>query len=89
MHVLSTALFERNSFKNVISTGVMAGNDGRKMSKTYGNYTDPKEILENVGGDALRLYLMGTPFHLLPRMLVLVVYCFRYCQEVSDSYYPY
>jgi isoleucyl-tRNA synthetase len=61
MHVLATALFNSNSFKNVISTGVMSGNDGRKMSKTYGNYTDPKEILEKIGGDALRLYLMGSP----------------------------
>jgi isoleucyl-tRNA synthetase len=60
-HVLSTALFDSNAFKNVVSTGVMAGNDGRKMSKTYGNYTDPKEILENIGGDALRLYLMNSP----------------------------
>ena len=61
MHVLSTALFGTNSFKNVITTGVMAGSDGRKMSKTFGNYTDPKAVLENYGGDALRLYLMGSP----------------------------
>ncbi len=61
MHVLSTALFGTNSFKNVITTGVLAGSDGRKMSKTYGNYTDPKQILESYGGDALRLYLMGSP----------------------------
>lgn len=64
MHVLSNALFKSNSFKNVISTGVMAGNDGRKMSKSYGNYTDPKEILQTVGGDALRLYLMNSPLML-------------------------
>jgi len=61
MHVLSTGLFGTNSFKNVISTGVMAGSDGRKMSKTYGNYTDPKEVLTKIGGDALRLYLMSSP----------------------------
>ncbi len=61
MHVLSISLFGKNSFNNVISTGVMAGSDGRKMSKTYGNYTDPKEVLEKIGGDALRLYLMGSP----------------------------
>ena len=61
MHVLSTALFGKASFKNVVSTGVMAGSDGRKMSKTYNNYTDPKEALTKYGGDALRLYLMGSP----------------------------
>jgi isoleucyl-tRNA synthetase len=60
-HVLSTALFGSNGFKNVVSTGVLAGNDGRKMSKTYGNYTDPKQIIETIGGDALRLYLMASP----------------------------
>jgi len=64
MHRLSVALFGKNSFKNVISTGTLAGNDGRKMSKTYGNYTDPKEILETIGGDALRLYLMNSPLML-------------------------
>lgn len=61
MHILSTSLFGKNSFKNVITTGVMSGNDGRKMSKTFNNYTDPKEVLEKIGGDALRLYLMGSP----------------------------
>lgn len=61
MHRISVALFDTHPFRNVISTGVMAGSDGRKMSKTYGNYTDPKELLENMGGDALRLYLMNSP----------------------------
>lgn len=64
MHRLSVALFGANSFKNVITTGTLAGNDGRKMSKTYGNYTDPKDVLETVGGDALRLYLMSSPLML-------------------------
>ena len=61
MHRLSTALFGTASFKNVICTGVIAGNDGRKMSKTYQNYTDPKEVLQTYGGDALRLWLMNSP----------------------------
>jgi len=64
MHRLSTALFDSNSFKNVITTGVIAGNDGRKMSKTYKNYTDPKEVLETIGGDAVRLYFMNSPLML-------------------------
>lgn len=60
MHVVSTIVSESNSFKNVISTGTLMGNDGRKMSKTYGNYTDPKEVLETIGGDSLRLYFMAS-----------------------------
>ncbi len=59
MHVISTALFNKNSFKNVVTTGVIFGTDGRKMSKSYGNYPDPKDTLVKYGGDALRLYLMG------------------------------
>ena len=64
MHILSTAVFDSNSFKNVISTGVMAGSDGRKMSKTFNNYAAPRQVLQDYGGDALRLYLMGSPLML-------------------------
>jgi isoleucyl-tRNA synthetase len=38
----------------------MAGTDGRKMSKSYGNYPDPKETILKYGADALRLYFMGS-----------------------------
>jgi isoleucyl-tRNA synthetase len=47
--------------KNVIVEGVILGTDGRKMSKNFGNYPDPKEMIGKYGGDALRLYLMGSP----------------------------
>ncbi len=58
MHVISNALFKTNCFKNVVVTGVVMGNDGRKMSKSFKNYPDPKKTLERYGGDALRFYLM-------------------------------
>jgi len=61
LHVISTALFDSNAFKNVLVTGVILGTDGRKMSKNFGNFPDPKETLKKYGGDALRLYLMSTP----------------------------
>lgn len=60
MHVISTALMGKSSFKNVVTTGVLSGTDGRKMSKSYGNYPDPKGVLEKVGAEALRLYMMGS-----------------------------
>lgn len=60
MHVLSNAVFGTHAFKNVVVTGVIKGTDGRKMSKSYGNYPDPKKVIETYGGDALRLYLMGS-----------------------------
>lgn len=61
LHVISTALLETNAYKNVLVTGVILGTDGRKMSKNFGNYPDPKEMIQKYGGDALRLYLMNTP----------------------------
>lgn len=61
LHVIAAALFNSHAFKNVIVTGVILGSDGRKMSKNYGNYPDPREMLGKYGGDALRLYLLGSP----------------------------
>ena len=61
LHVIANALFKSHAYKNVAVTGVILGTDGRKMSKNYGNYPDPRLMLEKYGGDALRLYLMGSP----------------------------
>jgi len=60
MHIMSTLVFNTRCFNNVIVTGVIAGTDGRKMSKTYKNYPDSRDILTKYGGDALRLYFMGS-----------------------------
>jgi isoleucyl-tRNA synthetase len=60
MHVVSTILFGSNAFKNVICTGVIKGNDGRKMSKSLKNYPDPKGVIEKYGGDAFRVYIAGS-----------------------------
>ena len=60
LHVLSNTLFQSESFKNCIVTGTMMGNDGRKMSKLFKNYPDPKMVLQKYGGDAMRLYLMSS-----------------------------
>lgn len=61
LHVIATAIFDSNAFKNVVVTGVILGTDGRKMSKNFGNYPDPREMIQKYGGDALRLYLLGAP----------------------------
>lgn len=60
LHVLSNALFNSESFKNCVVTGVIMGTDGRKMSKLFKNYPDPKMVLQKYGGEAYRLYLMGS-----------------------------
>jgi isoleucyl-tRNA synthetase len=61
MHSMSVALFGENSFKNVIVTGNVAGNDGRKMSKSYGNYTDPNLLMDQYSADSLRFLLLQSP----------------------------
>lgn len=61
MHAVSVALFGKNSFKNVVVTGTLAGNDGRKMSKSLGNFTDPNELMDKYSADALRFLLIGSP----------------------------
>ncbi len=61
MHAMSVALFGENSFKNVIVTGNVAGNDGRKMSKSYGNFTDPNELMDQYSADSLRFLLLQSP----------------------------
>ena len=58
--VLSTALFKKPAFKNVIVNGMVLAEDGKKMSKSLRNYTPPDELMENYGADALRLYLINS-----------------------------
>jgi len=61
MHSMGVALFGENSFNNVIVTGNVAGNDGRKMSKSYGNFTDPNELMDKFSADSLRFLLLSSP----------------------------
>ncbi len=61
VHTVNTALFGQNAFKNVITTGVVAGNDGRKMSKSLGNFTDPNELMDQYSADSLRFLLLSSP----------------------------
>lgn len=61
VHAVSVGLFGKNAFKNVIVTGNIAGNDGRKMSKSYGNFTDPNEVMDTYSADSLRFLLLSSP----------------------------
>ena len=51
----------KNAYKNVITTGTLAGNDGRKMSKSLGNYTDPNLLMDQYSADAYRFLLLSSP----------------------------
>ena len=73
VHAVNTALAEtgafgekakkghKNAYKNVITTGTLAGNDGRKMSKSLGNFTDPNVFMDQYSADALRFLLLSSP----------------------------
>nr|NVI69487.1 Isoleucyl-tRNA synthetase [Cucujiformia] len=59
--VISTALFNKAPFKNLIANGMVLASDGQKMSKRKKNYPDPLEVVRKYGADALRLYLISSP----------------------------
>ena len=59
--VLSTALFDKPAFKNLVCNGLVLAADGKKMSKRLQNYPDPKGVIGKYGADALRLYLINSP----------------------------
>ncbi len=59
--VLSTALFNRPAFKNCICTGLLMAEGGQKLSKRLKNYPDPLEVLDTIGSEALRWFLVSSP----------------------------
>jgi len=61
MHVVSTILFGKAPFKNVLTTGTILAEDGAKMSKSKQNYPDPNIVIEKYGADALRFYFLTSP----------------------------
>ena len=56
--VLAAALFDKPAFKNCIVNGLVLASDGKKMSKSLRNFTDPNEVINKFGSDALRLFLI-------------------------------
>jgi isoleucyl-tRNA synthetase len=59
--VLASALFGKEAFKNVVVNGIILSEDGKKLSKRLRNYTPPEEILDKLGADSLRLFLINSP----------------------------
>jgi isoleucyl-tRNA synthetase len=53
---VSTLLFDRSSYRNVVCLGLILDEQGRKMSKSLGNIVDPWEVVDRFGADALRWY---------------------------------
>jgi len=59
--VISTCLFDKPAFKNLIVNGIVLASNGQKMSKRLKNYPDPVEVVDKYGADSLRLYLINSP----------------------------
>ena len=59
--VLATALHNRPAFKNCICTGLLMAEGGQKLSKRLKNYPDPNEVLDTIGSDTLRWFLVSSP----------------------------
>lgn len=59
--VLSTALHNKPAFKNCICTGLLMAEGGQKLSKRLKNYPDPNIVLDTIGSDALRWFLVSSP----------------------------
>ena len=57
LHAISTLLFDKVSFKNVICLGLIQDGEGQKMSKSLGNIIAPWDVLNVHGADAFRWYL--------------------------------
>jgi isoleucyl-tRNA synthetase len=61
MMTLSTILFDKMPFENVLTTGIILAEDGKKMSKSLQNYPDPLKTLDEYGADTLRFYILASP----------------------------
>lgn len=56
LHAISSLLFDRECYKNVLCLGLVLDEEGQKMSKHKGNVYDPWEVLRQSGADATRWY---------------------------------
>ncbi len=59
--VMATALFDKPCFLNNVTNGIILAEDGEKMSKSKGNFTDPMIHVNTFGADSLRFALMHSP----------------------------
>ena len=63
---ISTLIFDKAPYKNVLVLGHVLDKEGQKMSKSKGNAVDPFEALEQYGADAIRWYFYSNSAPWLP-----------------------
>ncbi len=61
LHILATAIKNKIAYKNVVVSGIILAEDGKKMSKKLKNYPDPVLMFDKYGADAVRLYILSSP----------------------------
>ncbi|MFH0808607.1 MAG: isoleucine--tRNA ligase [archaeon] len=61
MMALSAILFDKIPFENVLTTGIILAEDGKKMSKSLNNYPDPLGMINKYGADTFRFYMLASP----------------------------
>ena len=59
LHAISTLVFDKIAYKNVVSNGLVLDKNGKKMSKRLGNAIDPFETIKEYGPDATRWYMIN------------------------------
>jgi isoleucyl-tRNA synthetase len=59
LHAISTLVFDKVAYKNVVSNGLVLDKNGQKMSKRLGNAADPFKTLGEYGPDATRWYMIS------------------------------
>ncbi len=64
---ISTLLFDKPAFKNIVVNELILDKHGQKMSKSKGNVVVPEEIIPKYGADAIRWYLMTVSPPWLPK----------------------
>ena len=58
--IIAAVLFDKPAFKNCVVSGIVLAEDGRKMSKSLRNYTDPMDVVKQFGADATRVALLNS-----------------------------
>jgi isoleucyl-tRNA synthetase len=58
---IGVTVFDKPTYRNVLTQGLMLDESGQKMSKSRGNIYKPEDIFETVGADATRMYLYSFP----------------------------
>ncbi len=59
LHAISTLVFDKVAYKNVVSNGLVLDKNGQKMSKRLGNAADPFQTISEYGADATRWYMIS------------------------------